>query len=218
MLRVFFIICTVNLTLCTYGQDETQKDSFQISRLSLSISSDPFFWSYEYLRPNIGIELRLAKEWSLYGDYGHVLSPSWLKNHVEASGIHCNTQLRYYHPVSFPTFFALNYGYQELTRSYYGTFPNASGYYLKQAKLNQYNHYVTASFGGKSYLTNHFAIEIFVGYGIGFRTNHFSELTAFEKMLTVSNQIPEFKRIGGNGRSTDGAVHWSIRMVHTLVH
>ena len=63
----------------------------------------------------------------------------------------------------------------------FGTFPSASGYCLKESQLNQFWHNLTINAGMRSTSGKFLELEMFLGYGVGIRNNHFTGLTAFEK-------------------------------------
>lgn len=206
----FLVLMLFVFSIQSIGQPAVELDTFVPPRLVISVMADPFFLTYEYAAPDIGLELRLANQFSLYSSIGTYRSTGWFKHHIQAKGIHTNTQLRYY--TENTGFFGLSYGYQELTRPMFGTFPSASGYYLKESQLNQYWHNLAINAGMRSTSGNFLELEMFVGYGVGIRNNHFTGLTAFENTLVRYDHIPEFKRIGGANRSVISSINWSIRV------
>ena len=168
-------------SLQTIGQPAVKLDTFVPPRLLISVMADPFFLTYEYAAPDIGLELRLVNRLV----YTQVLEPIGVLTGSNITSkpkaFTTNTQLRYY--TKNTGFFSLAYGYQELTRPMFGTFPSASGYYLKESQLNQFWHNLTINAGMRSTSGKFLELEMFLGYGVGIRNNHFTGLTAFENTL-----------------------------------
>ena len=216
--QLIYIVLAITCTsLKVQGKPSDTTESTQSPRLMISIFADPFFLTYPYAAPDVGIECRVTNRFAINSTYGFFGSTGWFKHHISARGIHTNTHLRYYSKKHSPYSFSLTYGYQELIRPFYGTFPSAKGIYLKEATLHQYKHIYTGNAGMRSASGNFFELETFIGFGLAVQNNHFTGLTTAENTHIRFDRIPEIKREGGAGTTMSTAVNFNIRLVYILI-
>ncbi|MFT7591147.1 MAG: hypothetical protein ACI9UJ_001068 [bacterium] len=212
LIILFLLIAPTQL----FGQTDTTNALNQPARLTASVFFDPTFLVYPYIASDVGLELRIANRVTLNSKIGVYTNPNWLDNHIEASGIHSFTGVRYYSRNSL-VFLSVAYGYQDLTTTFYGTFPSSTGHYLKKLQLNQFRNTYTLNIGSRSPKIGRLQFEFNFGIGPEYVNNHFTVLTAFESKLILEDRIPEVKKEGGTNTYVDVGYIWNLRLLYTVI-